>query len=758
MTSPNRLAWALACSLLWLAGCGGPQFQPLEGARRYRALPRATRIKVADKPEALPQPTELLGTVVLPASTTPGPKEKAIKSLVAKAYTYGCDALADVKHTTRTVENAKRERYVGPNGVIAYRDVVTKRDVHQWEASCLRTSEVGFEGGRLPPPSRSAQAAASAPAEAPAEAPAAAPAAPAAAEPASAPAAAPAPAPTAAAQDREPTVAELEAALKQKRKEEAEARRAAEQARRAEEARKKEEEEQARAAKAEARKAEAERKRLEKEEAERARREAREAEEARAKSEAERQRQEAERVAQAAAEAEKKRLEADAAEKERQRQAAEEAAKATALKTYEAETKAALASKAPEDQLAWLARYPERDDAPAVFDALQKAAAEANWVSKELVKAKTAPDKQPAEMDAQALAKELADAGAKDIRFVREIEATYRYQVRNASSVPVVAWLAIAGGDARVLVAAGKSAHVTRTVKCDGGGPVSRSTKRRTLEMRFGCGGAHEARLAAIVPADRELAISSKGCGDDATLEGIASVWSKLPTTTMVDMHLETVHALLRALRGETDRVKASLRQMGKPGDDGVVEYSVTLKNDTGREVTAVFDIGTGRLSRLPLDVRGKESITLPLAATVKPDLQVKDVLPRQRTPQWLVGVWRADTGTLVVLPNGKDTFAAYVIRPAVAGLLGHRVRDRVAALSVSLQGGIARIDGEVPGEFARAVLPADMVEACARGCKASLEAALTRLGKYELGGARTMELKMTVGSRVAPLTLTSAW
>lgn len=691
----------LIAVLLAAGGCGGATFQPAPGAMLYKPLPRNTRILVAARLDQLPQPNAVLGNVGLAPASAPGAQDKAIRALVAEAYKFGCDALAEAVFAREVVRSVSRQRVYTKTGKVAYRDVVHERPVTRWIARCVRTSVVGFTGGRPAPPGANARAAVPAPT---ATAPAAAPAA--------TTTAAPKPTTTSAADKRQQR-AEAAAARKQQAE--------AERAKKAEEAAK-----------------------------QKAAMEARQAQAAKAAA-AEKAREE--RLAKEAEAAARQREAAEAAEMAKQQKIAEEAAKVTARKNYEADAANARSSADPAVQVTFLVRWAERPECAAVLQSLQGTARKQGgaWITSKLKSTETEAGERPAELDDARLAEELKKAGAKDARFVFARSAIWQHAVRNPTSAPALIEFEANGSRVRTVVAAGKTATVNQTVPCGAGGAITRKRVRSMLTLTFGCPAPQPAVVTAMVPVEREMVIARDGLGDNADLVGMGKVLSVLPSTRAAELAISSVDAILAGRRGSESGVSGTTKIVGRDADGGMIDVAVTLRNNGATDVTVVFDAGTGRLTRLPVARKASETITLPMAATVTPRLRVKDVLPRMRTADWLVGHWRAGAAELLILPGADDGYVAFAIR--AKGAAG---QTRIVPLTLRVEGAKIIIEGTVPAAFAGEGLPAGAQQRCAQHCAARMTTPLTSLGKFKVGGARDMAVVLEAGGSKVAVTFQS--
>lgn len=123
-----------------LSGCGGPSFVRAPGAKKYRALPSGSEVKVAENAAGLAQPTELIGT--LQASTSGEPADKAAATAMLQKYAgrYGCDAVVVDPPKRREREIKKRTKSLGKDGRPVYANTVTVVVDYDWTGQCIRTA------------------------------------------------------------------------------------------------------------------------------------------------------------------------------------------------------------------------------------------------------------------------------------------------------------------------------------------------------------------------------------------------------------------------------------------------------------------------------------------------------------------------------------------------------------------------------------------------------------------------------------------
>ena len=759
------MRFLVACVALAFLGCGSVEFVRTDGVDKAPPLPRALKVQLAERLGDVPQPAVVLGTMRLPSSANSLSQIEAEQRFLAVAARFGCDAVVEVDAHSRHVERLEKKRVLKKGGKVAYESAKTREVLTQWTALCVRTAEANARevaaikaaGGRVsgstarrhsgstanptPAPPAPATSAPQPPAkpEKTAQKPEATAKEPEAAAKKTAPAAVPVVRPDvkplteeearAAAREQARKKAR-EAALKQQRASQKAANAAAQ--RRTDAAQRAEQKaEQARKAK-EAAAAAAAQRQQQKEEAAARRAEAakRKAEEAQRKREeaAQRKREQAEAKKKAAEE--RKRLAAEAAQRrkdeaakkaeERKRLAeekkraaeeakrkAEEAAKAAAeaeRKRIEDEKARKIAAiiKAFDDAIAandgpklaeLIDMHPEHARVPAAQAALSKAG---------VARALTWFDAKPAEMTRKG--------------------AEHRWQAINPSKAPVVVRFEVAGMAYHRLVRPGK--RVTGKVVT----AQASTTPGRVLD---------------VIAVGRELAIDKSAGDEDVTLETIARVWQKLPGTAMTEIYLQRLAEFVAERTADKTVVRGSVRAGRRPGKDEYQPAKVSLRNGGKRDVTVLYDAGTGRLERLILKRGGKMSLTLLIPPGNTAKMEIKSVLPRLRSLGWLTGRWTLGSAQLVVLPAGKEQVAAFVVDAGPAG----NGTPTIMPLTTVVNGNSAGCRGKVPSVFARSVF-FDLPPCPEGGCDAVITIPLQAQDQYDEQGGRSLKVQMQTGPR----------
>jgi hypothetical protein len=128
------------------------------------------------------------------------------------------------------------------------------------------------------------------------------------------------------------------------------------------------------------------------------------------------------------------------------------------------------------------------------------------------------------------------------------------------------------------------------------------------------------------------------------------------------------------------------------------------------------------------------------------PDLRVKGLLPKLRSPDWLVGVWTFQDAKLVVLPSEK---ARQLLAFAVVGQPG--VAGSLKAIAVPLAvNGNGAIEGaaDLPPAFVKGLFGDRLPQGCDAGCRVMLGGNVSAMDQYIIGAGRVMPLDVSAGDR----------
>ncbi|GEM_PF-6532062 len=766
----DLLIAALIASVATLTGgCGGVQFDRTEGVAKYPAVPAKSKVLLAEALEDVPQPAVVVGVMTLPASSNALSQEQAENRFLSYARRFGCTAVVDVDAHASQVEKRKKERVLKDGGKVEIKTSKSTVLRTQWMAQCVRTIKSDAKPtptvAKAKPPAATAKTSATPAATAKpkpktvdmtnvrsdeqverlkaraaalrkaqraaeravAQAQAAAAAARKATEAheaklertsgktsrsrakAKKPKKRAAPHKASKAPAPKPVAAETAEERRERARQEAIAKLRANQ----EAARSKN------AAAAKAQQAAAARKQAQ------ARRRAEKADEARKNKEAAaRRKAEAARKKQQAAEArkqaadEKKRLKAEAERKaaeekarkkaEAKRKAEEEKARKIAEAKRKTEEEKARKQAAEKARLAAIVK--RFDD--AIAGAQVAAIADAIHAHPEHAKVPAAN----AALQKAALARVDQWLVAVAPTKTRKGAARHGWQATNPTKAPAVVFFEVAGQRLSTFLKGGKSAkgHVD----------VTPNTKGAT-------------RLLGVFVVTRELAIDKNAVLANAPLTAIAKVWTEAPDTPLTPVFLARISRTLASQNAATSSIRGSIRAKRRPAPDEYQPAKVSLKNTASRDVTVVYDAGTGRIERLLLKSRGSMSLTLMIPPEHKAALKVIAVLPRLRTLAWLSGDWSLGSARLVLLPAGKKQVAAFVISTT---------EPRVIPLATTSDAKSVIAKGKVPDGFARTVF--FDLSGCENGCDATLTIPLAWQDKYNPKGGRTLRFKAAISSR----------
>lgn len=397
------------------------------------------------------------------------------------------------------------------------------------------------------------------------------------------------------------------------------------------------------------------------------------------------------------------------------------------------------AAGAEDTETSWLellGAMPDGEDSDRAFERLQHAArARAGaWLS--LDAAKVAGDEIEAAPvgDPGQLKRELAEAGATTSRFLVPREYAQGWTLRNPTRHPVVVDLRTATGRIVKLLDAGATASGTWKAPCPPLGPPLRSKVGLVLEYRFGCDMARNApRLGAVRPARRDLAIDRKAGDPEASPETVARLWTANPATRLADVHLWAVEDAMRRRSDEVAQVSGKVAQ-GERTAAGGQAIKVELRNNSARDLTVIFEVGTGRDERLTVAHKSTESIRLELPPGKAPELHLKGVVPKLRSLDWLVGLWSFQGVSLVILP-GQSGLQAWAVEPAA----GDDASPKLHAFAVRLLGTEVVLEAEPPGLVALALFADKTPAACDKRCALAVKIKLTDQDRFIAGAGRVL-------------------
>jgi hypothetical protein len=763
-----RQAALIALIALSVAACAKVEFVRKDGVNKAPALPGKLEVQLAESLEDVPPPAVVLGTLRLPPSANSLSQIEAEERFAAFAARFGCDTVVDVDATAINVQRVKKTRTLGKGGKVKINSATTTEVHTQWVAQCVRSGKaderavaaIKKAGGRI---SRSTAkrlsgstarrgSTSSNESKAPAS------------SVAGASDATPAPV---VKLDVRPMTQQQENEARAKARDEArrtataraKKRSKAEQAAstshvNAQEQAKEGERRREIAAKraAEAKVAAAEEVRYKA--AKRAEAKANAAALKKQRAEAAAQRKKAAATAKkAAATAKKAAAEARAAAVEKRKQdkiaAANKrktdaaAAKVEKLRLAAQEKKDAQAARAKAAEQARLAAEAEKkriaDEAARNAAAIVKAFDDAE-ASKDPLKIAAAMHTNPSHARFQAAQDAMTTAAlARPQRWLvtnapkaKGGRVTYSWTLKNPTGAPAVVRFEVAGMAHHALVRAGKSVKGKLTE------PKAAKTATRLLD---------------VIVVTRELAIDRNAAARSPALETVADVWAKLPSTALTSIYLQRIDEYLAKHGAATTKIRGSVRPGRRPNKDAYQPAKVSLSNGANRDVTVIYDAGTGRFERLLLRRGGKMSLTLMIPPDNKAKMEIKAVLPRLRSLDWLTGRWILGSAQLVFVPAGKGSVAGFVIHTPAAGA-GPR-RASVMPLVTKTAGTTVGCRGKTPSDFARSVF-FDLPPCPTGGCDTVLTVPLQKQDEYDEAGGRSLHVDLQIGERNGKTRFTS--
>jgi hypothetical protein len=730
----TRRTLACVALLASLSGCaGGATFVKAVGVGRYPPLPPTTPIGMAATVAELPQPAEVLGDLRLPAAATAESRSAAETRLLDLAAKNGCDAIAEV-------------RVVTP-------EVATERPY--WSARCVRTARAGLTAPSVAAAERAKlQAQAAAEDKARAEAAAQARAEAAAKEEAQAKAQA------RAAQEARQAAEEAKKVAEAKTKAD---KQAADEAKKAAEAKTKADKQAADAARKsaqakakadkqaadEARKAAETKAKADKQAAD----EARKAAETKAKADkqaAEDARKAAETKAKADKQAADEARKAAEIKAKADKQAADEARKAAEIKAKAdkqaadearkaAETKAKADKQAADEARKAAETKAEPEPVPAVKPVPAPVAE--SWVQTELVSISAElVDVRPTG-DLAAAERDRAAAGASQTRWVAPRDYVLRWQLRNPTKQPAVVRVALPGGQVTRFLAPGARASGTWTAPCKPDGVGQGSKVGSQWQVELACGTQLAGVVQSVRSAQQEWATDKQALTDNASLQAQARVWRAHPDTQLWDVLLAATNELLRR-RSEDPGAIVGRVLVERPLKAGVPTLAVvTLRNTTNRDLTVVFDVGTGRDERLLVAKQSSVEARLPVPTGATPILTYRGFLPALRSLDWLTGVWTFGGATLLLLPT-PNGLQAVVLEPGLA----QDAPAHAKVYPVTMDGQVAVLTGELPGLFVLALFGDKTPAACGERCSGTLRLPLLAQEGYVPGAGRALHAEVEAG------------
>lgn len=428
---------------------------------------------------------------------------------------------------------------------------------------------------------------------------------------------------------------------------------------------------------------------------------------------------------------------------EKGRHAAEIAAKKTAKDRAKAASASALEAAVAQNSTAalldFLAQVQDPQEEYQAELALLKVAATSDWVSVESPAVSSVEEERGPQVDAEALKAELAAAGASSCKFLIPKDYSFKFTMHNPSKYPLLV-AAVLPGNLRVarFLQPGQTSYGVQTTACIAHGSVTKKKIGNVLELHFECNADTSARVSALRPVKRELAVDSRASEQEPPFDVMIRVWQALPMTALTELYLGVIEDVLRRRNEDYSNIVGKLTPAKKANTDGTTTVNVSLRNSTGRDVTVIFDVGTGHDQRLLLFRSGIGELKVDVPAGVVPDLKIKGLLPKLRSAEWLTGNWQFQKGRLVIVPDARGQLVAFARAPgAIQPMAPIPMRNEANAL-VGF--------GKVEQGFVQALFGDKAPHNCEEGCDLKLRIVLGEQDQYVLGAGRAMPAEITVG------------
>ncbi|MSQ83267.1 MAG: hypothetical protein EXR77_10315 [Myxococcales bacterium] len=406
-------------------------------------------------------------------------------------------------------------------------------------------------------------------------------------------------------------------------------------------------------------------------------------------------------------------------------------------------------AQAEDSEAAWLdllGTMPDGEDNDRAFEKLQRVARNRSgaWLTTETPKIAAEESETAALGDPNQLKRELTDAGATMARFLAPKEYTQAWTLRNPTKQPVVIDLRTPTGRIVKFLEATATASGVIRGPCPPLGPPLRSKVGLVLEYRFGCDIAKVVpRLGLVRPAKRDLGVDRRASDPDPSLETIAKLWGANPGTRLADVHLLAVEEAMRRRGDEGNNITGKIHMLDRSSAAGPVPVRVELRNNSHRDLTVVFEVGTGREERSTVGHKSTESIKFELASGQTPELKIKATVPKLRSLDWLVGLWSFQGLALVVLP-GPSGLLAWTVEPAA----GDDAIPKLHGFAVRQNGSDIVFEAEPPGLVALSLFADKTPAACDKRCTVAIRVKLSDQDRYVAGAGRVLLVAVEIPGR----------
>lgn len=438
------------------------------------------------------------------------------------------------------------------------------------------------------------------------------------------------------------------------------------------------------------------------------------------------------------AEQEQKRLEAE----KKKQEAAEKKRKSKELPVAaQTDVDRALQDGSVNALLEFVAKHAETEGRIAA--ALDKKVAETpgEWVVVDSVVVSTLEDERGPKADAESVAREVQEAQATGAKFLTPREYSYRYALKNPANRPVALDVQLPGQRMTRVLAAGQQVMAQATVPCIAHGAVTKKVENGILEFHFECNADSVATVLSVRPIERELVLDKRAADVDVPVETMAKIWDALPATALTGQFVLGLEELTRK-RGEwAGEFSGRLATQRKNNPDAPTAVLVTIRNQSSRDGTVIFDVGTGKEQRLLVNRGQTGELKLDVPAPAVPDLKILGVLPRLRSLDWLLGVWTFKDAKVAILPGQHGQWTAYLI-PADGG--------KVIAVGLHGADGILQARSNVPAAFVQALFGTETPSACSEGCELSWLLKVAEFDQYVTGAGRALPVEFEAADRRA--------
>lgn len=440
-----------------------------------------------------------------------------------------------------------------------------------------------------------------------------------------------------------------------------------------------------------------------------------------------------------AADAEKAR----AAEAEKAKAADADKAKAQPASGADAAAEAAKRDGSVTAVVAYLTTYPTAPQSASLYGALQRSAPGLDWLSVEPPVISPVEIENGPTMDPEAMAQQVEAMGGKRWKFFTPKEYSVRYNLRNPTQHPLVIDLESRGERVSRFVQAGQGVTGEQVIPCRPHGAVTPKKVDDVIEFHFECGTDPTMRIVALRPVAREIAVDRRATDRDVPFEVMARVLTEVPDSRLAEVYFRLVDEQLEK-RSLESAVSGRLNIVRKAEGKTPAVVEVSLRNTSARDVTAVFDVGSGREQRLAV-ARGKTAeLRIEVPAEFAPALTIKGVLPRMRSMEWLVGAWMTPTSRVLIIPNARNQLVAFFMD---AGDPATNRLPQVIAAQLDVNDTMATGRATVLAAHARGLFGTRVPAACAQGCGIQWTVRLTDLDQFTFGVSRTLPAEIFVGT-----------